>query len=136
MINRYEHILTIDSCISELPKVEYVLNAFFKEFKIPECYYNKTLLCLNEAVLNSIEHGNCNDASKKVSITLTLHNNKLSFTVQDEGKGFNFESIENPTKTTNLLKESGRGIHIIKSVADNIVYNQCGNSIQVEILCQ
>lgn len=91
---------------------------------------------MSEAVINSIEHGNQNDRNKLVTIKITCEPSLIHVQIQDEGKGFNFSNIENPILTKNLKKESGRGIYIIKSLSDSLIYNEKGNEIQLKIECK
>ncbi len=70
MINKPSKILVIKSNISELKHVEEFLYEVFREYNLPARYYNKTYLCISEAVVNSIKHGNQNDSKKNVSISV------------------------------------------------------------------
>ncbi len=128
-------ILVIKSDKSELKNVELFVNEIFTECNIADKYFNKVYLCISEAVINSIEHGNKNDRNKKVSIIADYEKNKLNIEIKDEGDGFNFELIEDPTMPENLKKESGRGIFIIKALSKQIEYNKKGNSIHFKIEC-
>jgi serine/threonine-protein kinase RsbW len=128
-------ILTIKSDKSELKKVEQFLSALFDEYNLPKDNYNRTLLCVSEAVINSIEHGNRNDRGKKVIIEVECRLNQINVRINDEGEGFDFSEIEDPTIKANIRKESGRGIFIIKSLSDSLKFNKKGNSIQLKIDC-
>ncbi len=135
MASNPPRLLVIKSDISELKNVEIFVNEIFTECNISNKYFNKVYLCISEAVINSIEHGNKNDKNKKVSISADYKKNKLDIEVKDEGNGFNFELIDDPTKPENRKKESGRGIFIIKSLSKQIEYNEKGNSIHFKIEC-
>jgi serine/threonine-protein kinase RsbW len=129
-------ILVIYSDKSELEKVSAFLTEIFTENHLSFSSFNKVLLCVSEAVINSIEHGNQNDRNKLVTIKITCEPSLIHVQIQDEGKGFNFSNIENPILTKNLKKESGRGIYIIKSLSDSLIYNEKGNEIQLKIECK
>ena len=129
-------ILVIKSDKSELRKVENFLSDIFNEYDLSWNKFNKTVLCVSEAVINSIEHGNKYDKRKAVTIQLNCTEDELHVEVYDEGDGFNLDSIEDPTLNTNIKRESGRGIHIIKSLSDSIKYNNKGNSVQLKIECK
>ncbi len=128
-------ILVIKSDISELKNVEVFVNEIFTECNIESKYFNKVYLCISEAVINSIEHGNKYDKNKKVSIIAGYEKSRLNIEVKDEGKGFNLKLVEDPTTSENRKKESGRGIFIIKSLSKQIEYNKKGNSIHFKIEC-
>ncbi|MFQ5628471.1 MAG: ATP-binding protein, partial [bacterium] len=72
---------------------------------------------------NAIIHGNKQDQKKKVYLNIFIDNNTLKVVVQDEGKGFNPESLPDPLDPDNLLKESGRGIFILKSLMDDVSFD-------------
>lgn len=135
MINRPPKVLLIKSEISELIKVEIFLISFLKEFNLSEKYFNKIYLCISEAVLNSIKHGNKNDQNKEVVIRVGCYDREINVQVEDEGEGFDVSKIEDPTKKPNIKNESGRGIFIIKNLSNKLEYNEKGNCIQFKIEC-
>lgn len=128
--------LIIKSETSELIKVERFLNDFFVECRVPKESFNRVFLCLSEAVINSIEHGNKNDINKAVSIFADCAAKTLKVKIKDQGKGFDHKEIPDPTIKENLRKECGRGIHIIKSLSDKIEYNKNEISILFKIDCK
>lgn len=136
MIEHQSEKIVIKSKISELKKVEFFLYEIFKKYGISQKYFNKTLLCISEAVINSIQHGNKKDESKRVTIVMNFELTFIDIFIEDEGDGFKSDEIENPVNKKNLKKESGRGIHIIKSLSDNIEYNEKGNKVQIKIDCK
>jgi len=136
VINRPPKILLIKSNITELIKVELFLISILKEFNLSEKYFNKIFLCLTEAVLNSIKHGNKDDQNKEVLIRVNCYGKEINVQVEDEGDGFDFSKIEDPTKKPNIKNESGRGIFIIKNLSNKLEYNEKGNCIQFKIECK
>ena len=136
MKNNLPKILKINSDISELSRVEVFVKELFREHSIPKRYFNKVLLCVSEGVINSIEHGNQNDDKKKVSIFANCGGEGIVVEIKDEGRGFDMHSIHDPTNEKNIKKESGRGIHIIKSLSEKFEYNKEEKSIQFKINCK
>lgn len=136
MTNNPHKILVIKSDYSELTNVETFVNQIFKEYKIPNKYFNNAYLCISEAVVNSIEHGNRNDKNKEVAIFADCKSQMLYVKIKDEGEGFDPEIIADPTKVENIKKESGRGIHIIKTLSKQLEYNKKESSIQFKIECK
>ena len=135
MIKSPSHILVIKSTKSEIDKVEHFLNGIFQTYKFPEDCFNKVFLCISEAVVNSIVHGNKKVEHKEIKVHINCETCKITVTITDEGDGFNVNAIPNPTEKENILKESGRGIHIIKSLSQFVNYNEKGNSLQFQIIC-
>lgn len=136
MIDNPQKILVIKSEISELKKVESFLMEIMKEFDLDKKYFNKVYLCLSEAVINSIKHGNKNDKNKTVVIGASCDDVTLSIQIQDEGDGFNLSHVKDPTNDSNIRNESGRGIFIIKNISNKLEYNDIGNSVQFKIECK
>ena len=136
MTSRPPKKLVIKSNNTELSKVESFIRVFFTEYGIANRFFNKVFLCISEAVINSIEHGNRNDTNKEISIYADCESKTIVVKIKDEGEGFDLNSVPNPTKKENLLKESGRGIHIIKSLADKIECDKNIISILFKIDCK
>jgi len=118
-----EFSLTINSSYDELLKVEEFFSKFFKENNLDENLLGDVLLAVSEAATNAIVHGNKLQFEKEVKINVSLTEEKMSVKIKDEGNGFKIDQISDPTKPENLLKESGRGIFIMKNCVHNISYN-------------
>lgn len=97
-----------------------VLLADFKDFANieNEKYYN-ILIAVTEAVNNAIYHGNHCNVSKKVNIYVEYKNDELSISVTDQGGGFDPQDIADPRDPENLLKDSGRGVFLIKELSSD-----------------
>ena len=135
-MNKSPEILVINSDRNELKRTEKFLLNFFKKNNLSEDNFNRVFLCLSEAVMNSIQHGNQNDTRKQVSIIADCTKEVINIEITDEGDGFDYYNIENPTEKRNLKKESGRGIHIIKSLSKELEFKERGNCIQFKIECK
>lgn len=85
--------------------------------------FNNLVLSFSEAASNSFLHGNKLDKKKKVKITVKVNDEKMIVIIKDEGKGFNIKDVPDPTKPENILKDSGRGIHIMRSFLNDLKYN-------------
>ena len=136
MINNPPKILVIKSDVAELKKVEDFIINIFNENNLELKYFNKIYLCVSEAVLNSIKHGNKNDLKKNVSIKIGFDTEQFKIQVEDEGDGFDLKKIKDPTKKGNLKNEEGRGIFIITKLSEQIEYNKKGNLVQFNIDCK
>lgn len=86
-------------------------------------------LALVEALTNAIEHGNQRETGKLVRVDASLKSNTLEVTIQDEGPGFDHQRQVDPTKEENLLSERGRGIFLMRSILDEVHYNETGNAV-------
>jgi serine/threonine-protein kinase RsbW len=88
-------------------------------------------IALDEAFVNAVKHGNKNDPNKLVRITAELSPREASFTVEDEGEGFNVQEIPDPCDPANLFKSSGRGVLLIYNIMDEVEYNAQGNRVKM-----
>jgi len=88
-------------------------------------------VALDEAFVNAVKHGNKNDPTKLLRITAELSPNEASFTVEDEGEGFNVREIPDPCDPANLFRTSGRGVLLIYNIMDEVEYNEQGNRVKM-----
>ncbi len=114
-------------CVSdpkEIAKVETFLKSVNKIAKLDDGTFYRLLIASTEAINNGIMHGNNSDPSKRVCITCTLKSGALVVKVQDEGDGFDYEHVPNPLDEVNLMKESGRGVFLMRSMMDKVAYRK------------
>ncbi|SRR6266545_3854183 len=93
--------------------------------------HSNLFIALDEAFVNAVKHGNKNDPTKLVRITAELSSHEACFTVEDEGEGFNVQSIPDPRDPANLFKSSGRGVLLIYNIMDEVEYNAQGNRVKM-----
>jgi serine/threonine-protein kinase RsbW len=127
-----EERVTIASSTDEISKVEALIDKVCESNNFSEDNYGNVLIAVTEAVNNAIEHGNHNDDSKKVVVDCSLTESKLMFSVKDEGEGFDFDDLPDPTDPENIEKPNGRGIFLMKNLADRVSYNEDGNKVDIE----
>ena len=80
-------------------------------------------MAVREAVTNAVLHGNRQDESKVVEIQFKSSGDALEIIVRDEGRGFNPESVPDPTEAQNLLKTNGRGILFMRTFMDEVEWS-------------
>ncbi|GAM08299.1 serine-protein kinase RsbW [Geobacter sp. OR-1] len=87
-----------------------------------------------EAVVNAIKHANADDREMSVKIIIKVSDKELSIKVYDSGQGFDLDTIPTPDLISGSLDESGRGIFIIKSLMDSVVYKKAngGNILEMK----
>jgi serine/threonine-protein kinase RsbW len=129
---KMEKKLRIKSKISNLSLVENAVDDITREAGINKENYGKILVSVMEAVNNAIIHGNKSDETKFVEIKLLLENNSLNVTVEDQGKGFIPDDIPDPTKPDNIELMNGRGVFLMKMLADEIEFNKKGNCVKMK----
>lgn len=118
-----KYSLEIESNPNNLITVEEFVNYFVKDLGIPEEKMNGIMLSVTEATTNAIIHANKCDPNKTVRISAKVENGKLVITIKDEGIGFDPTKIPDPTDPDNLLKDSGRGVYLMRFYMDDLHYN-------------
>jgi len=84
-------------------------------------------MALREALANAIVHGNRQDSRKSVYVACRCTTDgEVSITVQDEGPGFDADSIADPTTPENRLLTQGRGIYLMRTLMDEVRFEQRG----------
>ena len=124
--------LQLPSNENSIAVVENFVDDLVATLNIGEDVYANLMTCLNEAVTNAIFHGNKQNPNKLVYLNLEIINNKrLVFTIADQGDGFNFNNLPDPTAPENLENLSGRGVFIMKQLADQCIFNTKGNEVEL-----
>ncbi len=115
--------IEIESDPNNLITIEEFVNYFAKDLGLSEEQLSVLLLAVTEATTNAIIHANKCDPSKLVKIHAQIENSKLVIRIKDEGKGFDPTRLPDPTEPENLLKDSGRGVYLMKVYMDEVKYN-------------
>lgn len=125
--------LVLQSSLSSISRIEPYVNQIVSDFGINDEIYGNILIALTEAVNNAILHGNKEDKSKKV--TINLINNRpekqLVFQISDDGSGFNYTQLPDPTAPENILKLGGRGVFLMRQLSDEVEFMDNGSTVQI-----
>jgi serine/threonine-protein kinase RsbW len=117
-------VLVLKSDPQQIARVEKFLLKAKRLAHLDEDHFNKLLIATTEAVNNSIIHGNKRDVHKKVTVTCTVNDSAIVIRVHDEGEGFEHDNLPNPLAVENLLREHGRGVFLIRSMMDEVVFER------------
>jgi serine/threonine-protein kinase RsbW len=123
--------LVLDSSFEEMEQIQPFVKELQQWAHFGEEDFNRIMLALSEAVNNAIVHGNKENPNKNVYVNTSLKDRTLTVNIQDEGKGFNPDTISDPLKEENLLNEGGRGIYLIKQYADDVQFSKGGTKVAV-----
>ena len=123
--------IAINSDIENLRIVETLVDTLSKKLGISDEVYGKILISTVEAVNNAILHGNKGKKEKIVKIDFNADGNMFDVTVRDEGDGFEFNNIPDPTGPANIENLHGRGVFLMRSLADRIEFNDSGNEVRM-----
>ncbi len=121
----------LPSDFASLVEVENLIDKVCANLGVQEDAYGNVLIAVTEAVNNAIQHGNVENSSLFVDVAVGDKETEFCFRIKDEGTGFDFNSLPDPTAPENLLKESGRGIFLMRNLADDVEFDGDGNSVNI-----
>lgn len=131
-ILKMEKSILIESKIENINKIEKIIDEVSEKARINSEVYGKMLIATVEAVNNSIVHGNKEDESKKVKVDFVINEDAISIYIEDEGPGFNFDHVPDPTTPDNIENIHGRGVYLMKHLADDVIFHGNGNRVEIK----
>ncbi|NMC59627.1 MAG: ATP-binding protein [Candidatus Methanofastidiosa archaeon] len=126
-----EKSVTIASKIENLRVIEKVVDEVASSFKIADDIYGNVMVAALEAVNNAIVHGNKMDEKKFVNVKILLVGNELHIIVKDQGKGFDYQHIPDPTAPENIENISGRGVFLMTKLSDKLIFEDNGSKAEL-----
>lgn len=128
--NLHESIeFELPSAISPMHTVLEYLMKRVEKLGVVKAEQSNLFVALDEAFVNAVKHGNKYDSRKLIRITAEVSRHEARFTIEDEGEGFDVDSIPDPLDPENLFKTSGRGVLFIYNIMDEVKYNERGNRL-------
>lgn len=112
--------LTLKSSMESVGQAEAAVVEFARKIGYSEPQLEQIGLAVIEAVANAILHGNRCDAKKKVRVKAARGKKGLEISVQDEGEGFDADALPDPLSPETLLKDSGRGVFLVRACMDEV----------------
>ena len=123
--------LSLPSDPKSLLSLESWVNSLCETYNISVEIYGNILISLSEAVNNAMSHGNGNIFEKNTLVVSSLNKNKLVFTISDQGSGFDFSQLPDPTSPENIEKPQGRGIFLMNHLSDGVSFEEPGNKVEI-----
>lgn len=124
--------LVFNSDTKNINLVEKLIDDLSNKYGLHNDVYGKLLLGVVEGVNNAILHGNKLDKNKNVTVYYSIEIDKVVFIIDDEGPGFDYANIPDPTKPENLEKTHGRGIFLMHHLADEIEFINNGSTVKMQ----
>lgn len=123
--------LRIESKMENLTRIEALVDEICEMYQVSEDYYGNILVAVTEAVNNAIQHGNKYDPNKSIDLEFIPNDNHITFTIKDEGEGFDYDNLPDPTDPENIEKPHGRGIFLMKHLADGVEFQENGRIVML-----
>ena len=122
---------TLPSRLDIVPDFLSEIVSHLKQNQLEEQKIFEIKLCLEEALVNAIKHGNKFDEKLSVMTKIKIESEFIEVVVKDQGKGFDPENIEDPTTEKNLCKLCGRGVFLIKEQMDKVEFLDGGRRLKM-----
>jgi serine/threonine-protein kinase RsbW len=123
--------IQLPSTKESILEIEQLIDSFCETREITQDCYGNMLIALTEAVNNAIQHGNGYKKEKLVEIEYEVLDDEVLFTIKDQGNGFDFDKIPDPTLPENILKTSGRGVFLMQNLADKFAFENNGSIVKL-----
>ncbi|MFM7858356.1 MAG: ATP-binding protein [Flammeovirgaceae bacterium] len=123
--------IEIPSLSENIRMIESFIDNAKEKYHLNDDIYGNIMIAVTEAVNNAIKHGNRNDSSKNVALSLSLADGLIKFKIEDEGPGFDYHNLPDPTTAENLEKPGGRGIFLMKHLADEVEFAEKGKIVEL-----
>jgi serine/threonine-protein kinase RsbW len=123
--------IEIPSLAENIRIIESFIDNAKEKYQLDDDIYGNIMIAVTEAVNNAIRHGNKDNSAKNVFISLSLEDGMIKFKIQDEGEGFNFHQLPDPTSPENISKPGGRGIFLMKHLSDEVDFKDNGKVVEL-----
>jgi serine/threonine-protein kinase RsbW len=125
---------SMESTLESVNKAEEMADRIAAQAGMDEDTRSGVSMAVREAMINAILHGNAYDPAKRVNLTLEQNGKEMVVTITDEGKGFVPEEVPDPLAPENLLKESGRGIFLMRAFMDEVRFRKLNPGTEIILI--
>ncbi|HCM77791.1 MAG TPA: ATP-binding protein [Cytophagales bacterium] len=123
--------IEIPSLTENIRMIESFIDNAKEKFHLNDDIYGNIMIAVTEAVNNAIKHGNKSLSNKNVTLGLSLEEGLIKFKVEDEGIGFDYHNLPDPTAPENIEKPGGRGIFLMKHLSDEVDFKENGRIVEL-----
>jgi len=123
--------LKLPSNSEAVTAVENLVDEICLELALNEDAYGNVLISVTEALNNAIHHGNKNQETLLIELLVLNNTAEFCFSITDEGPGFDFMNLPDPTSPENILKENGRGVFLMRNLADEVEFEESGKKVSL-----
>lgn len=123
--------IAINSKVENIAVIERAIDEICAEHGINEEHYGNILIAITEGVNNAITHGNRENPDAQVVVEFETSNGTLLCRITDEGPGFDYENVPDPTSPENIEKPNGRGVFLMRHLSDGIQFEDNGAVVEL-----
>ena len=124
----------MESTLESVNKAEEMADRIATQAGLDEDIRSGISMAVREAMINAVLHGNAYDPAKRVNLTLEQNPQELIVTITDEGEGFIPEEVPDPLAPENLLKQSGRGIFLMRAFMDEVRFRKLNPGTEIILI--
>jgi serine/threonine-protein kinase RsbW len=124
----------MESTLESVNKAEEMADQIAAQAGLDEDTRSGISMAVREAMINGILHGNAYDPAKRVNLTFEQNEKELIVTVVDEGRGFVPDEVPDPLAPENLLKQSGRGIFLMRAFMDEVRFRKLNPGTEITLI--
>lgn len=125
---------TLDSTLESVNTAEATAAQMAGRIGFEEDDLHRISMAVREAAVNAVLHGNAYSPDKKMRISFENTGDSLIIKIADEGRGLHENEIPDPLAPENLLKQSGRGIFLIRSFMDEVRFRVLDPGTEITLI--
>ena len=123
----------LDSTLESVDQAEHLTLELARESGFGEEDLDRIGMSVRECMVNAVVHGNRYNAKKKVRLSLSCTPRRLTIRVADQGAGFDPVDVPDPVAGDNLLRQSGRGVFLMKTFMDEFAVRRLESGTEVTL---
>ncbi len=123
--------IEVPALTENIRMIESFIDNAREKFHLDDDIYGNIMIAVTEAVNNAIKHGSHSDSSRNVHLSLLVDGSTLRFRIEDQGTGFDYQHLPDPTAPENIEKPGGRGIFLMKHLADDVEFLDGGRVVEL-----
>jgi len=124
----------MESTLESVNKAEEMAGQLAAKAGFDEDSRDGITMAVREAMINAVLHGNAYDPNKRVNLSLEQNDRELVVTISDEGRGLDPDEIPDPLAAENLMKQSGRGIFLIRAFMDEVGFRKLEQGTEITLI--
>jgi serine/threonine-protein kinase RsbW len=125
---------TLDSTLASVNKAEQAATEVAAKSGFDEDDCGRIAMAVREAAVNAVLHGNHYEPNKRVTVSFESTSDALTVAVRDEGPGLDPATLPDPLSPENLLKQSGRGIFLIRAFMDEVNFRTLSPGTEITMI--
>jgi serine/threonine-protein kinase RsbW len=124
----------MESTLDSVNKAEDMASQMAEQAGLDEDTRDGFSMAVREAIINAVLHGNAYDPAKRVNLSFEQNGRELTVTISDEGTGFIPDEVPDPLAPENLLKQSGRGIFLMRAFMDEVRFRKLEPGTEITLI--